>query len=216
MDTLPSVRTDETYTGRLLELNGREDIPLDWRGTPIESLIMSQNFHWPIQGSGNPELLISTCMEFRYALPIPRMYAYVIRRAGGRLIGSEFSIGYVLTKGIQHLAMIGHNDCGMTKVCEAASKMVDAFVNQGWKREIAQQYVDKNKQRYSMQDELDGLEQEFVRLKGIFPKLMIAPLFTCLFDNRLYLPQWYKDKYIDHRPAISYVVKDEDLRQIFS
>lgn len=214
MNTIPSVKTDEKYMGRLLELTSREHIPPDWRDTPVESLIMAQNFGWPIQGAGNPELLISTCMEFRYALPIPRMYAYVIRRASGRLIGSEFSIGYALTMGIQHIAMIGHNDCGMTKVCEASSRIVDAFVNQGWSREIAQEYVNKNKVRYLMEDELDGLEQEFVRLVGLFPKLTIAPLFTCLYDNRLYLPKWYKEKYVDRHPATTYKVRDEDLRRL--
>ena len=101
MQMPPSIRSEEKYLSRLIEINSRERIPTEWLDTPIEAFIMSQNFGWPIQTTGNPELLISTCMEFRYALPMPRMYAYVIRRASGRVIGSEFSVGYTLAKGLE-------------------------------------------------------------------------------------------------------------------
>lgn len=193
MDTLPSVKLDKKYADRLAEFDTRQDIPEEWRQTPIESFIMSQNFGWPIQTSGKPVLLIATCIEFRYALPVPRMYAYVIRRASGRPIGSEFSIGYTLSKGVNHMVMIGHNDCGMAKVEQAAPGVIDAFVNQGWSRQAAEAYVQKQGARHAIKDEIDALKDEYVRLTKLFHKLTIAPLFVCLYDSKLYLPKWYKE-----------------------
>src|SRR5689334_16761914 len=110
MFQIPSVRTDDKYRDRLVDIFSREAIPDEWQGSPIEHFIMWQNFGWPLHPGPRPELLISTCIEFRYALPIPRQYAYVIRRASGRMIGAEFTIGYTLAKGVRHVIMIGHND----------------------------------------------------------------------------------------------------------
>ena len=191
MDSLPSIMLDDKFKTLLVELNTQMDIPATWQGTPIESFIFSQNLGWPIQTSGKPELLISTCIEFRYALPIPRMFAYVIRRASGRVIGSEFSVGYTMAQGVRHLVMIGHNDCGMSRLHSLAPLVVEAFVEQGWSRETAKAYVEKHAKRHGISDELEALRQEYLRLRDLFPKLMIAPLFVCLYDGKLRLPAWF-------------------------
>lgn len=195
MNNLPSVKMDEKYRDRLKEFHTKEDIPQEWRDTPIEAFIMSQNFGWPVQPSGHPEVLIATCIEFRYALPIPRMYAYVIRRASGRVIGSEFSVGYTMAKGVKNLIMIGHNDCGMSKMSENAPSVIAAFMEQGWSNEAAEAYVKKHGTRHAIEDELESLKDEYVRVKALFPKLNIAPLFVCLHDGRLYLPTWYSEEF---------------------
>ena len=191
MNIPPPVRADDKYKDSLVEVQSREDIPSAWQGTPIESFIMAQNFGWPIVSTGKVELLIATCIEFRYSLPVPRMYAYVIRRASGRVIGSEFSVGYTLSQGVKYLVMIGHNDCGMSKVYEKAPDVVQAFVEQGWDQEIAKEYVSKQASRHAISDELDALRTEYIRLTNVFRKLVIAPLFVCLHDSRLYIPKWY-------------------------
>jgi carbonic anhydrase len=193
MSSLPSVREDEKFRQSLVELRSRDDIPQEWIGTPIEAFIMSQNFCWPIQPTGKPEMLITTCIEFRYALPVPRMYAYVIRRASGRIIGSEFSVAYTMSKGVKCLAMIGHNDCGMTKVPEATPDLIRVLVNQGWDPQLAEQYVVKHGARHAIDDEIEALKQEYRRMRSLFPKLLIAPLFVCLYDSKLYLPRWYAE-----------------------
>lgn len=194
MNIPPPLRIDEKYQDTLLEIRSREDIPEAWQKTPIESFIMAQNFGWPIDSTGKVELLIATCIEFRYALPVPRMYAYVIRRASGRVIGSEFSVGYTLSQGVRYLVMIGHNDCGMSKVYEKAPSVVQAFVDQGWDRDIAEEYVTKQASRHAISDELEALRTEYIRLNQIFRKLVVAPLFVCLHDSRLYIPKWYTEE----------------------
>jgi carbonic anhydrase len=190
---LPCIHDDETFREGLIDIRSREDIPKEWSDTPAEAFIMSQNFGWPIQASGKPELLICACIEFRYALPIPRMYAYVIRRASGRVIGSEFSVAYTLAKGINTLMLIGHNDCGMAKVEESKPALVDALVHQGWDRELATAYVEKHGNRHAIKDELGALKDEYLRVRSLFPKLLIAPMFVSLFDSKLYLPRWYPE-----------------------
>lgn len=193
MFNLPSVRTDDKYRDRLVDIFSREAIPEEWLNSPIEKFIMWQNFGWPLHPGGSPELLISTCIEFRYALPIPRQYAYVIRRAGGRILGAEFTVGYALSKGVKHAIVIGHNDCGMAKVPQAAPHVVASFVEQGWSKEAAEEYVRRQGATHAINDELFALRDEYIRLKSYFKKMVIAPLFVCLHDNKLYIPDWYKE-----------------------
>jgi carbonic anhydrase len=203
---IPSTKVDDKYKDLLIEFNTRQEIPEEWQNSPVDTFIMAQNFGWPIHTTGKPELLIATCIEFRYAMGVPRMYAYVIRRASGRVIGSEFSVGYCMAKGVQHLLMIGHNDCGMSKVPQMAPHVVDAFVAQGWKRELAQQYVERQGKRHAISDELESLKDEYRRLRSVFPKLTIAPLFVNLYDSKLYLPKWYLE--VREEP-VSDTVQDE-------
>ncbi len=215
MSKPPSVRIDGKVQENLKEFGDREDIPVHWLNTPVEDFIMSQNFQWPVTVTGKPEVLISTCIEFRYALPVPRGYAYVIRRASGRVLGSEFSVGYTMAKGVKYLLLIGHNDCGMSKVRQVASAVVDAFVDQGWRREVAEEYVRKQGGRHAIDDELGALKEEYVRLRQIFPKLTIAPLFICLYDSKLYLPKWYEELYNQEKYTYSSEsVPDEVIRAL--
>ena len=187
-----SICNDPRYKDQLMSIETASDIPEEWRHTPIEALIRSENFGQPIpELVQSPQLLITACIEFRYALPIPRMYAYVIRRASGRLNGSEFSMAYVLAQGVRHLALIGHNDCGMTKVKEAKPRLIDALVEQGWNRERAEDFINGQAARHQMKDELDGLRREYSRLKRLFKNLVIAPMFVDLADTHLFIPKWY-------------------------
>jgi len=193
----PPVRADLKYKDLLTVVESRQDIPEIWQGTPIECLIMAQNFGWPIQSTGKPELLIATCIEFRYALPVPRMYSYVIRRASGRVIGSEFSVGYTIAQGVKYLAVIGHNDCGMSQLDARKASVIDAFVAQGWPRDAAEQYVAKQSTRHAIADELLALKEEYIRLRKIFRQLVVAPLFVCLHDSRFYVPNWVTDPEVE-------------------
>jgi carbonic anhydrase len=135
------------------------------------------------------------------------MYAYMIRRASGRLVGSEFSVGYVISRGVKHLVLIGHNDCGMVKVTEHGADVVDALADQGWNRTLAQQFVRHYTKKHKIADELGALEGEYVRLCKLFPKLVIAPLFVNLYDSKLYLPKFF----VEHKPTIFDQVPDDDV-----
>jgi hypothetical protein len=196
----------EYYRDKLFEIHFSMDIPRHWVGTPIEAFILSQNFGYPLEPHSEPQLLIASCIEFRFALDVPAMYAYVIRSAGGRLQGSEFAVGYVLSKGVKHLLLIAHNDCGMTKVAQHAPHIVEAFVEQGWSKERAEEFVRSHAGRFAIRDELEGLEQEYHRLKRLFKDVHVAPLFLNLADKHVHIPKWYHDHLakglaVDKRPV---------------
>jgi carbonic anhydrase len=213
MNTPLSIDVDPRYNRRVIPISQPQSIPEHWQGTPIESLIRAENFKQPITPASRPQLLIAGCIEFRYALPIPSMYAYVIRRASGRLIGSEFSVAYILSQGVKHIALIGHNDCGMTKTAAAAPGMIEALVEQGWDRNRAEEYINYQIGRYSIEDEIDALEREYDRLKRLFRQVQIAPLFVNLADTKLFIPKWYLDK-LKQEPLPD-TVKDEELLSLF-
>ena len=131
MNNFFGIGSDARYNDKLIEVMSSADIPARWRGTPIEEIIQALNFSYPLHPKAQPSVLIASCMEFRYALPIPANYAYVIRTPGGRLIGAELAVGYVLSRGVSDLLLIAHNDCGMTHLKERSASIVDAFVAQG-------------------------------------------------------------------------------------
>ena len=209
------VTRDPRYHGKLSPIEAPGDIPDRWKGSPIEKLILSHNFETEIETSGNPELVIGTCIEFRYQPRIPSSFAYMLRRASGRLNGSEFSIAYTLAKGVRHLALIGHNDCGMAKVAENKQLMIDALVEQGWYKDRAEDYVNVNASRYAISDELGALKNEYFRLRRLFQKLEIAPLFLSLANSKIYMPGWYFQMIItgevDKPVGAESPVRDDDL-----
>lgn len=119
------------------------------------------------------------------------MFAYVIRRASGRLYGSEFSLAYILSRGVRHICLVGHNDCGMTKIEENKESMINALVEQGWHKDCASEFINMQASRYAMSDEIDALKAEYTRLRRLFKRVEIAPFLVCLSAAKLYIPNWY-------------------------
>lgn len=205
---------DAYYKDKLVELRSSADIPARWHGTPIESFIQAQNLGYPLYPSAEPQVLISTCIEFRYSLPVPSNYAYVVRTAGGRLVGSEFAVGYVLSRGVKNILLVAHNDCGMTKIAHHKEAMTEAYVAQGWSRASAEAFIESKAPRYAFKDELEALELEYHRLKKIFKNVHVAPLFLYLSDRRVHIPRWYCD-YLDRGlPSDATGVPDAEIRQL--
>ncbi len=200
MNNFIGIYSDPKYNQNLCELLTSVDIPARWRGTPIEQFIQAQNLGYPLHPQTRPQVLIASCMEFRYSMPVPAGYAYIIRTPGGRLIGSELAIGYALHKGVTNILLIAHDDCGMTHLVEKGPEIVEAFVEQGWGREQATQFVKEQTARLAVKDELDALQQEYLRLKSLFKKVHVAPLFLTLSDKRVYIPRWYQELIATENP----------------
>jgi carbonic anhydrase len=192
------------FGSRLSQINTRDDMPTNWHNTPIEDFIAAHNFDVPIKAGSLPKLLIVSCIEFRFLPQIPRNFAYVIRSAGGRMSnipGSEFALSYILANGVRYIVTVGHNDCGMTKVHAFKPRLVAALVDQGWEEGHAHDFIEEHADRYAMDDEIDSLEFEFIRLRSLFKKVEIAPLFVSLSSTRLHLPRWYSTFSSDPRLA---------------
>lgn len=190
-----SATMHSNFGSRISKLSDPESIPKEWKGTPIEELIGAHNFDKPIEPGETPRLLLVSCIEYRFSPQVPHSFAYVARKAGSRLIGEEFSVAYTVAKGVKHIALIGHNDCGMTKVNQSKPLLIDALVSQGWDKTAATLYVNANAPSHMIGDELESLEQEYLRLSALFKKVMIAPLFVSIASAHLHIPNWYA-KYI--------------------
>jgi carbonic anhydrase len=106
---------------------------------------------------------------------------------------------YALVKGVHHVALLGHNDCGMTKVAHYKDGVIAVLVEQGWPKDRAEHYVMQQGVRYAISDELEALQLEYVRLRRLFPKVEIAPLFADIADGKLYLPKSYDPATADMR-----------------
>lgn len=187
-----TIQSHPAYKDKLVDLASSKDIPAQWAGTPIEQIIQAQNFGYPLHSPGDPQALIVSCMDFRYAPPIPAHYAYVIRTPGSRLIGAELAVGYVLSRGVKDIVLIAHNDCGMTKLVGHRHKIADAFEEQGWNKEKSHQFLDHQIPKHGFENELDALEQEYHRLNKLFKNVRVAPLFLVLEEKRVYLPSWFQ------------------------
>lgn len=199
------------YQHKLFDVSSSADIPRRWHGTPIEAFIQCQNIGYPLHPHEKPQVLISACMEFRYALPVPANYAYVIRSAGGRLIGSELAIGYAIARGVKFILLIAHNDCGMSQLIQHKAEIIGAFVAQGWSRASAENYFRTHEARYAIPDELESLRIEYFRLKKLFKDVQVAPLFLTLSDKRVYLPLWYQEYISSGEGQKIERVADEDI-----
>jgi hypothetical protein len=191
MNTFFGIGSDRRYSDQLVELMSSADIPDRWRGTPIEQIIQALNFGYPLHPQLTPCVLIVSCMEFRFSLPIPANYGYVIRTPGGRLTDGELAVGYVLSKGVSNILLIAHNDCGMTHLTEQSAAIVRAFVGQGWPEASAANFVKAQIEKQGIVNELEAQENEYHRLKKLFKKVHVAPLFLTLEDKKVYLPRWY-------------------------
>jgi carbonic anhydrase len=97
-----------------------------------------------------------------------------------------------MAKGVKHVALVAHNDCGMTKVPENKQAMIDALVEQGWYKDRATDFVTVNASRYAIEDEVDSLKGEWLRLRRLFHHIEIAPLFVSLAGGKMYMPAWYE------------------------
>ncbi|MGD9682221.1 MAG: hypothetical protein AB7W16_13630 [Candidatus Obscuribacterales bacterium] len=193
-DHNPSATQSVKFSDRLDPVESREDLPPHWLDSPIEEFIGAHNFGKEIEGASQPRLLIVSCIEFRFRPQIPNNFAYVIRSAGGRmsnLAGSEFALSYIFAKGVKHIAIVGHNDCGMTKVDQFKPALIEALIDQGWEKEKAGAFIEENAGRFAMDDEIESLRREFLRLRSLFNNVVIAPLFVSLASNRLHIPSWH-------------------------
>lgn len=198
------------HQSKLKRMEREADVPQRWHNTPVNALIAAQNFNHPVTPVGTPQILIATCIDFRLMPKVPPAYAYVIRVATGRLIGLEFALTYGIAEGVKHVALIGHDDCGMTKISQHGPLMIDVLVDQGWDRERAEEYVASQAGRHEIEDEVEALKKEFFRLKRLFKKVEFAPLFASVDTGELYVPIWYLD-YLKEPEATEHQLEAQDM-----
>ena len=174
---------------RLQSITKVSDIPQQYRETPIGRLLEYHNLERPFESYANAELLIGMCMDNRKHLHIPDNFSFIIRSGGANLRYSEFKISYAISVGgIRHIALIGHDQCGMVNLIARKQAFIDGLTQgAGWSAEAAEDHFFHFAPMFEIGNETDFILSEVKRLRLRYPKIPVAPLLYRVEDNRLYL-----------------------------
>ncbi|MFZ2490784.1 MAG: carbonic anhydrase [Thermoanaerobaculia bacterium] len=172
---------------RVTPINSPNDIPPQYRGTPVARLIAYQNFGQPAEEQlPRAEILVGMCMDNRKKLRIPENFAFVLRSGGGNLRPSEFKVSYAIAVGgVRAIALFAHNHCGMVGISNRRQQFVDGLVDAGWDREVAEQHFEAFAPIFEIGNEIDFVLSEARRLRARYPKVLVAPLYYDVENNRL-------------------------------
>jgi len=111
-----------------------------------------------------------------------------MRTGGANLRHYEFQISYAVGVGnIKCIALIGHTDCDMSNLDSKKEKFIQGLVNNaGWRKEKTLQHFEQFSEQFEIGDEINYTLNEVKHLRIVYPKIVIAPLFYKLEDNRIY------------------------------
>lgn len=172
----------------LLSINTLEDIHPQYRQTPIGLLLEFHNLNRPLEIYEKAQLLVGMCMDNRKHLHMPDNFAFIIRSGGANLRYSEFKVSYAIAVGqVSYIALIGHNNCGMVNLISRRTEFIDGLVaTAGWTKERAEEQFMNYAPMFEISNETEFILSETKRLRLRYPKIMIAPLFYLVEDNKLY------------------------------
>ncbi len=174
---------------RLIAIGSSGDIPREYRGTAIGSLLEYHNIGRPHEVYTNAQLLIGMCMDHRKHLLIPNNFAFIIRTGGANLRYSEFKVSYAIAVGgVRSIALIGHTNCGMVNLIARKEPFIAGLVESaGWTRDQAEEHFHHFAPMFEIGNEKDFILSEVKRLRLRYPKVQVAPMIYRVEDNRLYL-----------------------------
>lgn len=174
---------------RLIPINSKSDIPEKYRNTPIGLLLEYHNLNKPFETYPAAQLLIGMCMDNRKHMHIPDNFSYIIRTGGANMRYSEFKISFAVGVGdVKHIALIGHNHCGMVNLVSKKDKFIEGLIkNAGWTKEMAEEHFMNFAPMFEIGNEIDFVLSEVPRLRRRYPNVQIAPILYLVEDNRLYL-----------------------------
>src|SRR5690348_1411764 len=172
----------------ILPVRQPDDVLPEYRGTPVGRLLEYHNLGAGPVAVSKPELLIGMCMDSRKHLRIPNDFAFVLRTAGANMRDNEFRISYAIAVGgVQTIVLIAHTDCGMAQLDRRREQFIEGMVaNAGWDRARAERHFAESAPKFGIRDEVEFVLQESARLRGIYPRIFVAPLLYRVEDDRLY------------------------------
>ncbi len=174
---------------RLVNILTEKEIFPEYRDTPVGLLLKYHNLNRQPDNYEKAKLLIGMCMDNRKRLHIPDNFAFIIRSGGANLRCSEFQVSYTIAIGqVRHIALIGHNNCGMVKLFARKEEFIQGLVESaGWERERAEEHFMQFAPLFEIENEVDFILSETKRLRLQYPGIQIAPLMYLVDDNKLYL-----------------------------
>jgi carbonic anhydrase len=173
----------------IIKINVTGDIPPEYRDTPIGLLLEYHNLGKPFEVYDSAQLLVGMCMDNRKHLNIPENFAFIIRSGGANLRYSEFKVSYAIAVGkVRYIVLIGHDNCGMVSLVSRRNEFIEGLVEiAGWNREKAEEHFAQFAPMYEIGNETDFVLSETKRLGDRYPKVVIAPMFYRVNENKLYL-----------------------------
>ncbi len=173
----------------LLPVNSTKDIPEQYRNTPIGLLLEYHNLDREFDDYQNACLLVGMCMDNRKHLHMPDNFSFIIRTGGANLRYSEFKVSFAIAVGgVRHIALIGHNHCGMVNLISRKDQFINGLVeSSGWDRRQAEDHFEHFAPMFEIGNEVDFILSETKRLRLRYPKIKIAPMMYLVEDNKLYL-----------------------------
>jgi carbonic anhydrase len=183
------MQAENKLNQRLLPIESTEDIPPQYRNTPIGLLLEYHDLNRPFDEYQNAQLLVGMCMDNRKHLHMPDNFSYIIRTGGANLRYSEFKVSYAISVGgVRHIALIGHNHCGMVNLISRKEQFIKGLVEaSGWDKEQAEEHFLHFAPMFEIGSEIDFILSETKRLRLRYPKIKIAPMLYLVEDNKLYL-----------------------------
>lgn len=174
---------------KLINISGSEDIPFEYKDTPIGLLLEYHNLDKKHDNYLHAQLLVGMCMDNREYLNIPKNFAYIMRTGGTNLYHYEFQISYAIgVGGIKYIALTGHTQCGMSHLNDRKDKFVKGLIkNAGWAKEEAESHFNQLSPKFEVGDVIDYTIEQVNELRKRYPKVTIAPLLYKVEDNLLYL-----------------------------
>ncbi|MEI8176602.1 MAG: carbonic anhydrase [Candidatus Omnitrophota bacterium] len=172
---------------KIIPITQKKDIPAAYRSNPIGLLLEYHNLNRRFDTYEQARLLIGMCMDNRKHLHMPDNFAFIIRSGGANLRYSEFKVSYAIAVGkVRHIALIGHNHCGMVNLIQRKKEFIDGLVKgAGWRREAAEEHFMNLALMHEIGNEVDFIMSETDRLRKRYPKIAIAPLYYRVEDNQL-------------------------------
>jgi carbonic anhydrase len=177
-----------TKISRLLPILTKEDILPDYKNTPIGDLLEFHNLNRPFEVYKLPKLLVGMCMDNRKHLQMPDNFSFIIRTGGANLRYSEFKVSFAIAVGgVRHIALIGHNHCGMVNLISRKEQFIKGLVDAaGWDKAAAEEHFERFAPMFEIGNETDFILSETKRLRLRYPKIIIAPMMYLVEDNKLY------------------------------
>lgn len=173
---------------KLLAVQKIEDIPVEYRDSPIGLLLEYQNLDRKFESYEKAKLLVGMCMDNRKHLHMPDNFAFIIRSGGANLRYSEFKVSFAIAVGnVSHIALIAHNHCGMVNIISRKKEFIEGLVSTaGWDKERAEEHFFHYAPMFEIGNETDFILSEVKRMRLRYPKVTIAPMYYKVEDNHLY------------------------------
>ena len=173
---------------QLIPVNYEKDILPEYQGTPVGLLLEYHNLGRAVGSVASPQLLIGMCMDSRKSLRIPNDFAFILRTAGANMRDNEFRISYAIAVGgVRTIVLIAHTDCGMARLSQRREQFIRGLMDAaGWDEARAIRHFEEAAPKFGIRDEVEFVIGEADRLRGIYPRIAIAPLLYRVEDDLLY------------------------------